>query len=78
MSDISLNQLSAVGMHMRGGYVRWQAQSLRRIMVPEIQAMPNDTKVRLARLFNRKDVAEINTILGEIARSEPHIMQTLP
>ena len=78
MSDISLNQLSAVGIHMRGGYVRWQAQSLRRIMVPKIQAMPNDTKVRLARLFNRKDVAEINTILGEIARSEPHITQTLP
>ena len=63
MSDLSLNQLNSVGMHMRGGYTRWQAQSLRRLVIPPILKMPKSTRDRLAYLFDKKEIKEINAYL---------------
>ena len=71
MSEFSLNQLNAVGIHMRGGYTRWQAQSLRRLAIPSIREMPKSMRKSLAILFDRKDMKGINDILNGHIHDNP-------
>ena len=72
MSDLSLNQLNSIGMHMRGGYTRWQAQSLRRLVIPPILKMSKNTRERLAYLFDKKDIKKINTSLTAYTTGEKY------
>jgi adenine-specific DNA-methyltransferase len=50
--------IEAYSVRMRGGYLRFQAQYLRRIRVPEISSIESDTAVALARAFDRRDRQE--------------------
>ncbi len=49
--------VSSYAVRMRGGTLRFQAQYLRRIRVPEPGSMPYDLKVRLAEAFKKRDIA---------------------
>lgn len=63
MSGFASRQISAVSVKMRGGMPRWQAQNLRRIMIPSIPDMPGGVRRRLAGLFDAKDAAQIDAVL---------------
>ena len=63
LSTFSLNQLASISVKMRGGYVRWQAQNLRKIWLPEIQNMPQRVKLDLITHFDKKDKQSIDDIV---------------
>ena len=64
LSETLLEQLDSVGVHMRGGYTRWQAQSVRRLLIPHIQSVPDTIRHELASSFEKRDRHAINLVLG--------------
>ncbi len=58
LSDVAGLFVEAYSVRMRGGYLRFQAQYLRRIRVPEIGSVDDDTAAALARAFDRRDRQE--------------------
>lgn len=52
--------VSIYSTRMRGGYMRFQAQYLRRIRVPQWQAVPKDIKQQLIAAAEREDVQACN------------------
>ena len=55
MSDIANRFIEAYSVRMRGGFLRFQAQYLRRIRVPRIDSIPRQAHLALARAFERRD-----------------------
>ena len=55
MSDIANRFIEAYSVRMRGGFLRFQAQYLRRIRVPRIDLIPRQANLALARAFERRD-----------------------
>jgi hypothetical protein len=65
LSDVAQMFVECYAVRMRGGYLRFQAQYLRRIRVPEIGSVNDDAKMRLAQAFEDRDRASAS----EVARS---------
>lgn len=63
MSDVANLFLSAYSVRMRGGYLRFQAQYLRRIRVPDPRAIPRSTADRLANAFAERDRATASRLV---------------
>lgn len=62
-------QVRAYSVQMRGGGLRWQAQTLRRIRVPAQGLLSKAVATRLARLSDGPDVEAIDDVLdGVLAR----------
>jgi len=57
LSDIGQFFVACYGVRMQGGYLRFQAQYLRRIRVPRSQDIPPRVAASLADAFRRRDVA---------------------
>lgn len=55
LSDIAGLFIEAYSVRMRGGFLRFQAQYLRRIRLPKLEDVDSDTKVALADAFNARD-----------------------
>jgi adenine-specific DNA-methyltransferase len=55
LSDVANLFIEAYSVRMRGGYLRFQAQYLRRIRVPEPSAIGPDAEEALARAFDTRD-----------------------
>ena len=55
MSDVANLFIEAYSVRMRGGYLRFQAQYLRRIRVPEPSAIGPDAEQALTRAFDTRD-----------------------
>lgn len=55
MSDIGQFFIRCYGVRMRGGYLSFQAQYLRRIRVPEPTSIPADVAATLREAFERQD-----------------------
>lgn len=60
MSGIARLFVSVYSTKMRGGYLRFQAQYLRRIRVPHWEAIPSGVKQELIEAAERKDAAACN------------------
>ena len=58
LSDVAGLFIEAYSVRMRGGYLRFQAQYLRRIRVPEIGSIDNESSMALAEAFDRRDRGE--------------------
>lgn len=68
-SGIVREQVRAYSVQMRGGGLRWQAQTLRRVRVPAQGLLPKGAAARLARLSDGPDVQAIDDVLeGVLAR----------
>lgn len=70
MSDFVRSQLSRLSNKMNGGYVRWQSQYLRKIKIPVIQQLPIEIVGKLERLFEEKNIPEINNTINFIINTE--------
>jgi hypothetical protein len=55
LSDIAGLFIEAYSVRMRGGFLRFQAQYLRRIRLPKLEEVDSDTKAALADAFDARD-----------------------
>jgi adenine-specific DNA-methyltransferase len=58
LSDIAGLFIEAYSVRMRGGYLRFQAQYLRRIRVPDLSSIEAETATALAHAFDHRDRQE--------------------
>ena len=68
--------IEAYGVRMRGGYLRYQAQYLRRIRVPEIESISREQAERLTQAFRSRDrrlATEVALSVYQINESEMEI-----
>lgn len=61
-SRVALFFIWSYATKMRGGYLRFQAQYLRRIRVPEPAALPTKLKREIADAFRARDFAELDRL----------------
>lgn len=66
LSDVAQFFVEAYGVRMRGGYLRFQAQYLRRISLPYVSDVPVDQAHGLIAAFEARDVAAANAIAAEV------------
>jgi adenine-specific DNA-methyltransferase len=68
LSDVAQFFMEAYGVRMRGGYLRFQAQYLRRICVPDPTEIPAAKADLLRTAFATHDVSVANMVAGELYR----------
>lgn len=66
LSDVAQFFIAAYGVRMRGGYLRFQAQFLRRICVPYVCELTGSQQSGLAKAFEDRDVNAANVIAAEV------------
>lgn len=65
MSDFVKDQLLELGTTMNGGYPRWQSQNLKKLRIPILTTIPNDTYQELIHAYQRNDLQRINELVIE-------------
>ena len=70
MSDYVRSQLLSITNCMNGGYPRWQSQYLRKLVMPDVNAIEESLAERLLGAYQAFDLARINDIMTDIV-SEP-------
>lgn len=69
MSDEIMEQLSSVTNCMNGGFVRWQSQHLRKLLIPDIRQMDEGDKMQLVHAYQAADYQGINRIARKLFSS---------
>jgi hypothetical protein len=64
-SDLVTQQVRAYSVQMRGGSIRYQAQTLRRLRIPRLVSIPDRLLGQLASLASSPDTAAINELACE-------------
>ena len=70
MSNAIKSQIYRMSNHMNGGYPRWQSQYLRKLLIPNITAIPNNDKEALLAAYNKRDYNAINNITNGIIATQ--------
>ncbi len=65
-SSVAVLFVSAYCVRMAGGFLRFQAQYLRRIRLPQWSTLPEALKLRLARLGGEPDLALVDRAVAEL------------
>lgn len=68
LSDVAQFFIEAYGVRMRGGYLRFQAQYVRRIRVPHPKEIPSALAKKLKTAFKTHDVGLANSVAGKLYR----------
>jgi TaqI-like C-terminal specificity domain len=71
LSEITRLFITTYSTKMRGGYLRFQAQYLRRIHIPYWKDVPEKLKVKLRTAAEKRDIAACNTVTFELYRLTP-------
>ena len=71
LSDITRHFITIYSTKMRGGYLRFQAQYLRRIHVPFWKDVPENLKARLRTAAEMRDIAACNAVTFELYNLTP-------
>lgn len=74
MSDFVRGQLNSVTNKMNGGFLRWQSQYLRKLLLPDIESIPAETRQALLGSYDRKDRATINRLVAKLLEDSPFCM----
>ena len=61
-SRVALFFVWCYAVKMRGGYLRFQAQYLRRIRVPQPESLPDDLKLRIKAAFRKRDFLALDEL----------------
>lgn len=64
MSDFVRNQLSAVTNKMNGGFSRWQSQHLRKLLLPNISSIPDNSVQLILSLYDRGEISSLNKVIN--------------
>ena len=76
LSSLAQFFIEAYGVRMRGGYLRFQAQYLRRIRVPDPRRIAGDQASRLRQAFEARDRALASRVAFELYGIEASEMET--
>lgn len=71
LSDITRLFITTYSTKMRGGYLRFQAQYLRRIRIPQWQDVPEKVRAKLRAAAEKRDIAACNAIAFELYKLTP-------
>jgi hypothetical protein len=71
MSDVTRMFIGLYSTKMRGGYLRFQAQYLRRLRVPHWHSVPEALRTSLIQAAERRDVPACNAAVIELYRLTP-------
>jgi hypothetical protein len=66
LSDLTRLFVATYSTKMRGGFLRFQAQYLRRIRLPRWEGVPDELRVRLTRASEQLDVAASNAAVADL------------
>ncbi|MFN3076425.1 MAG: Eco57I restriction-modification methylase domain-containing protein [Alphaproteobacteria bacterium] len=77
MSDVTRIFIGLYSTKMRGGYLRFQAQYLRRLRLPNWQNVPAELRAELARAAEARDFMACNAAVVELYRLTPLERQAL-
>jgi len=77
LSDITRLFITTYSTKMRGGYLRFQAQYLRRICIPPWQDVPEGVKAKLIAAAEKRDIPACNTITFELYKLTPEEQRIL-
>jgi adenine-specific DNA-methyltransferase len=73
VSDFCTRQVAQKGVLMNGGALRWQAQTLRKLFLPDIDQIPPEVSDKLIELYERDDFASINKVVADIESLSPSV-----
>jgi hypothetical protein len=65
MSSLSLNQIKNISIILRGGFVRWQAQNVKRIFLPKLTDLPSPLKQKLIKCYHKRDIQIIDSAVRQ-------------
>ncbi len=71
LSDIPGLFISTYSTKMRGGYLRFQAQYLRRIRIPRWEDVPEDMRAKLRAAADKRDVRVCNALTSDLYKLSP-------
>jgi hypothetical protein len=71
LSDITRHFITTYSTKMRGGYLRFQAQYLRRIHIPHWKDVPEKIKVKLRAAAEKRDIAACNAVTFDLYKLTP-------
>ena len=66
MSDFVRCQLAAVTNTMNGGFSRWQSQHLRKLRIPDLNAISAKDVQQILAFYECKEISSINTKIAEL------------
>ena len=66
MSDFVRRQLSAVTNTMNGGFLRWQCQHLRKLRIPNLNAISAEDVQQILAFYESREISSINTKIAEL------------
>jgi hypothetical protein len=66
LSSVGQLFIDAYGVRMRGGYLRFQAQYLRRVRVPDPESIAEGQAIELARAFRQRDRRLASTVALDV------------
>lgn len=66
MSEFIVSQLSGFSHTMKGGYLRWQSQYVRKLKIPSVYSLNDSDRKSLVAYYDSKDVAAINLLVNKI------------
>ena len=69
ISPICTEQIDSKGIKMNSGITRWQAQTLRKIVLPRIADIPQNIKGELIKYFDLKSVHDITMLVQKYIRT---------
>ena len=83
MSDYVKSQLLSITNCMNGGYPRWQSQYLRKLVMPDVNAIEESLAERLLGAYQAFDMARLNDTMADIVsaprakshRRQPQVQQ---
>jgi hypothetical protein len=64
-TDFVRRQVAEKGLLMNGGALRWQAQTLRKIRIPNVLRMTADEKAAIIAAYDSKDVDGLETVIRQ-------------
>lgn len=71
LSEITRLFITTYSTKMRGGYLRFQAQYLRRIHIPHWKAVPENMKAKLRAAAEKRDIAACNAVTFDLYKLTP-------
>ena len=71
LSDITRHFITTYSTKMRGGYLRFQAQYLRRIHIPRWEDVPEKIKTKLISAAENRDIPACNAVAFELYKLTP-------
>jgi hypothetical protein len=71
LSEITRLFITTYSTKMRGGYLRFQAQYLRRIHIPNWQDVPEKIKTKLRAAAENRDIAACNAVTFDLYKLTP-------